>query len=258
MYASEHLRMEIRMEGEPCGRRKAAPARPECPPPAASCRDAASGRALPLPRGAGEITLVQALSTRTEWDKMESGGLQQLFATVRAELTHFLQARGMSREDAEDLLQDLYVKIVSTQHGPVSAPKAYLYRMVNNLAHDRRRAEASRMKRDRAWTAAQSGQGAGAERRMNPEELLQARDYLRRVDAVLDELPERTSLIFRRFRIEGESQKAIANSLDISLSAVEKHLQRAYRVVLDLRHRLDQSGPASPGIHEGGCDARSE
>lgn len=239
MRASEQLRMEIRMPADPRGR-----------------RGAASDRAFPLPRGSGEITLVQALSTRTEPDKMESGGLQQLFASARAELTHFLLARGMSREDAEDLLQDLYVKIASGEPGPIGQPKAYLYRMANNLAHDRRRAEASRIRRDRAWTSAQGSEGA--DRRINPEELLQARDYLRRVDAVLDELPERTSSIFRRFRIEGESQKAIANSLDISLSAVEKHLQRAYRVVLDLRQRLDRAGPALPGVHEGGRDARSE
>jgi len=189
---------------------------------------------------------------------MEQDGLQQVFAAARTELACFLQARGLSRDDAEDLLQDLYLKLETSSQGPVSEPKAYLYRMANNLAHDRRRSEQSRKRRDGAWLEAQAGSPAQSHASWNPEEALQARDYLRRVEAMLDKLPERTSLIFRRYRIEGESQTAIANSLGISLSAVEKHLQRAYRAVLDLRSRLEHSADVnSPGHEEGGQDARS-
>jgi RNA polymerase sigma-70 factor (ECF subfamily) len=50
---------------------------------------------------------------------------------------------------------------------------------------------------------------------------------------------ERTDHIFRRHRVEGASQKEIAKELGISLSAVEKHLQKAYRALIDLRRRLD-------------------
>ncbi|WP_138921377.1 sigma factor-like helix-turn-helix DNA-binding protein, partial [Novosphingobium pentaromativorans] len=52
-------------------------------------------------------------------------------------------------------------------------------------------------------------------------------------------LPDRTAWIFRQYRIEGQSQRDIAHELGISLSAVEKHLQRAYKAVLSLRSRLD-------------------
>ena len=48
-------------------------------------------------------------------------------------------------------------------------------------------------------------------------------------------MPERTADILRRYRVEGQSQKVIAEQIGISLSAVEKHLQRAYRVLLELR-----------------------
>ncbi len=69
--------------------------------------------------------------------------------------------------------------------------------------------------------------------------MLVARDQLRRVDAVLDTLPERTAFAFRAVRIDGVPQKQIAAEMGISLSAVEKHLQRGYRAVLDFKQRLD-------------------
>jgi RNA polymerase sigma-70 factor (ECF subfamily) len=56
-------------------------------------------------------------------------------------------------------------------------------------------------------------------------------------------LPERTAFIFRQYRVEGASQKAIADELGISLSAVEKHLQRAYKAVLAVRLRQDMALP---------------
>ena len=52
-------------------------------------------------------------------------------------------------------------------------------------------------------------------------------------------MPPRTVQILKMYRLDGLSQKTIAGSLDLSLSAVEKHLQRAYRKLLLLREELD-------------------
>ena len=57
---------------------------------------------------------------------------------------------------------------------------------------------------------------------------------------MLDALPERTRTIFRRFRIDGEPQRLIADELGISVSAVEKHLARAYQAIADVKLRLDE------------------
>lgn len=52
-------------------------------------------------------------------------------------------------------------------------------------------------------------------------------------------MPVRTAQILKMYRLDGVSQKDIADHLDLSLSAVEKHLQRAYRKLLLLREQLD-------------------
>ncbi len=196
-------------------------------------------------------------------------GLRQLCLALRPELRRFLLARRLSEADAEDLLQDLFLRVETSATGPVRSPRAYLYQMLNNMAHTRRRTEARQQARDADWldapartgarTGAATGSGSsGAETEMpdlapDPETTLLARDHLARVEARLGQLPERTAHVFRQYRIEGVSQKLIARDLGISLSAVEKHLQRAYSAVLEIRSRLD----ADVAGQTGGTDARA-
>jgi len=186
---------------------------------------------------------------------MHRNGLQEMFVTIRHELKRFLLSRGVSSDDAEDIMQDLFVKIKGAETGPIARPKAYLYQMANNLAHDRRRTEERRSRLDSAWSALHFAADDGADYRPNAEAVMLARDHLQRVEAVLEHLPDRTYSVFRRFRIEGETQKAIANSLGVSLSAVEKHLQRAYRAVLDARRGLELQDKPGGREAEGGKDA---
>ncbi|TCM20899.1 RNA polymerase sigma-70 factor (ECF subfamily) [Novosphingobium sp. PhB165] len=206
------------------------------------------------------------------------GGLRQLSLAMRGELRRFLLARRVSEADAEDVLQDLFIRLETSVTGPVRSPRAYLYQMVNNMAHTRRRTETRRQARDAGWIEvrpdARTGTGTGtgthgrgdaaeeqADAAPDPETALVARDQLARVEARLAELPERTAHIFRQFRVEGASQKDIAIEQGISLSAVEKHLQRAYRAVLEIRNRLEDTPPTTgmtgPAEMTGGFDGSS-
>lgn len=165
-------------------------------------------------------------------------GLQQMCLAMRPELKRFLLARGCGQADADDLLQDLYIRIETTTTGPIRTPRAYLYQMANNMAHTRRRTETRRQARDADWIDARQC-GDEADRTPDPETALGDRDELARVEAHLRALPERTAFIFRQYRIEGASQRAIADELGISLSAVEKHLQRAYKAILAIRQEQE-------------------
>jgi len=179
-------------------------------------------------------------------------GLRQLCLALRPELRRFLLARRVGEADADDLLQDLFLRVETSVTGPVRFPRAYLYQMLNNMAHTRRRTEARQQARDADWLDAPAGAETElADLAPDPETALLARDHLSRVEARLDRLPERTAHVFRQYRIEGVSQKEIARDLAISLSAVEKHLQRAYHAVLEIRSRLD---PGAAG-RTGGSDA---
>ena len=177
-------------------------------------------------------------------------GLQAAVLQYRAELLRFLSARRATADEAEDILQDLYVKVRALHGGPVAEPRAYLYRMTANLLMDRRRTAARRTARERHWTDAQLGPEQELDDRPTAEQELAAREELAVVSTVIGALPERTLDILRRYRVDGDGQREIAAALGISLSAVEKHLQRAYRVVVEAKARLE--GVTSAPVAEAG------
>jgi RNA polymerase sigma factor (sigma-70 family) len=180
-------------------------------------------------------------------------GLRQLLAEMRSELLRFMLVRGCNPAEVEDLLQDLYVKLTSIHTGPVSNPRAYLYQMANNLLHDHRRGRRRQQERDDHWTRNRTGPDLEKDAGPTPEESAIARDELERVNEAIASMPDRTAQILKMYRLDGVSQKVIASSLELSLSAVEKHLQRAYRMLLLLREELDGiSNPSQKGADDVG------
>ncbi|WP_156842137.1 RNA polymerase sigma factor [Novosphingobium aquimarinum] len=166
-------------------------------------------------------------------------GLSQLLNEMRPELSRFMLSRQCDPAEVDDLLQDMYVKLSNAHTGPVKNPRAYLYETANNLLHDHRRGRRRQQARDDHWARNQIGPDLEKDVRPSPEESAIARDELERVNAEIALMPNRTAQILKMYRLEGHSQKAIANCLNLSLSAVEKHLQRAYRKLLLLREELD-------------------
>jgi RNA polymerase sigma-70 factor (ECF subfamily) len=69
--------------------------------------------------------------------------------------------------------------------------------------------------------------------------VLIARQRLREAEAVLAAQGQRVSQVFRRYRLDGVGQAEIARELGVSLSSVEKDLQKAYRALSQLREKFD-------------------
>lgn len=156
------------------------------------------------------------------------GGLKAVFLDHRPMLARLLVTRLGSREDAEDALQDMWMKLDAAVAGPVAQPAAYLYRMAANLATDRRIAQQRGAARDTAWLDLQTT----ADELPDMERTLASRDRLRRVEAAMAEMPDRMRDALRMFRVEGLPQREIAAHLGITISGVEKLLQRSYRLLL--------------------------
>lgn len=175
--------------------------------------------------------------------RMNEDGLEAIFMAHRPALLRFFTARG-GGTDVDDLLQELWFKVRAAPSGPIAEPSAYLFRMADNLMLDRRRGDMRRTRRDDEWTGLTRGAVLDVSEEPSAEQILVARERLRIVDGVIDALGERTALIFRSYRIDGLNQRDIAAMTGISLSAVEKHLQKAYRALVDIRSRLDADMPA--------------
>ena len=161
-----------------------------------------------------------------------SAGLQAIFAEMRPALVRRASAMGAGG-DAEDVVQDVWLKLSSVD-APVASPHAYLLRMVYTAVLDRRRGLRRAAARDAVWQspanlAEDAVEPADAERR------LIAVQTLRAVEARLSELGDPAAAIFRRHRIDGVTQRKLADEFGMGLSTIEKHLRRAYSVLLDLQ-----------------------
>ncbi|MBB3980934.1 RNA polymerase sigma-70 factor (ECF subfamily) [Sphingobium fontiphilum] len=165
-------------------------------------------------------------------------GLAPVFLENRAALLRFLRARGAG-DDAEDLLQDLWLKVDGRALDGIDDPLPYLYRMANNLMLDRFRSTSRRERREQDWVDSSTGVMAESADLTPVDEQLIAAQRLQAASAVLRDLGPRVELVFRRFRLEGVGQKAIAEQLGVSLTTVEKDLQKAYRALIALQKNWD-------------------
>lgn len=161
-----------------------------------------------------------------------AAGLEAIFAEMRPALVRRAAAMGAAG-DAEDVVQDVWLKLRGVD-APIASPHAYLLRMVYTAVLDRRRGARRAAARDATWQnpanlAEDTVEQADAERRLIAIQTLQA------VEERLDALGDPAAAIFRRHRIDGVTQRKLAEEFGMGLSTIEKHLRRAYAVLLDLQ-----------------------
>jgi RNA polymerase sigma-70 factor (ECF subfamily) len=169
---------------------------------------------------------------------MSDTGLEAVFLSNREKLLGFLRAHGAG-DAAEDLLQELWIKVIAAPTGPIAQPLSYLFRAANNLMLDRYRSQQQATKRDHDWTEAATTL-PGMSDDPSTERRLIAREQLSIMQRTIDALGERAAAIFRRHRIDGVGQRDIAREFGVSISTVESDLRRAYRTVIETRRRFDE------------------
>ena len=170
---------------------------------------------------------------------MQHHGLQQIFEESREQLLRYLRAHGAG-DAAEDLLQELWLKVASSPPGPIAAPRNYLFRAATNLMIDRRRSEAQAQRREIEWSGLADRLPGSAANDPGPERSLDGRRRLALVEAELARLPPRAVAIFRQHRIEGHTQREIAAAMGLSASTIEADLRMVYRLLDGLREKLDE------------------
>lgn len=159
-------------------------------------------------------------------------GIEGVLLANRARIVRFLELRGAGTQ-AEDLFQDLWMRLTERRIGPVADPLAYVMRAANNLMLDRYRSARQATLRDTAW-----GEVAAVPR-PDAERALISREQLLMVDKAIDAIGERPARIFRRFRVDGIQQRDIAAEMGVSLSTVEADLRKVYSALAALRRQFD-------------------
>jgi RNA polymerase sigma-70 factor (ECF subfamily) len=160
-----------------------------------------------------------------------ASGLAALMELHRPELLRFLRARTRDHSEADDVMQELWLKLQGARIGPVSNGRAYLFQMANNLVLDRARERHRRSLRNQSWARQEYGAGAGmvemADPGRGPDHEIIETEELRRLAAAIDALPEGARRAFSLHKLDGLSHAEVAARLNISRSGVEKHIALA-------------------------------
>lgn len=166
--------------------------------------------------------------------------LQQAYLAHRDRLLRFVRARGAG-DAAEDVLQDLWLRIAAAPDPQAAAGLGYMMRAADRLMIDRYRAARQAALRDRAWAEAQPGLADNIASAPDALRTIAARQQVAAVEQALAEVGERAAAIFRRHRIDGIPQRDIAAEFGVSLSTVESDLRRAYARIVDIRSAFDEA-----------------
>jgi len=153
--------------------------------------------------------------------------LIQVYLERRQDLLRFFTLRLRSAAGAEDLVQEIYLRLASLEADTeVSNPVSYLYRLGSNLMLDRLRGERRSGAREQAWRELRQGGADGPDVDDAPDALaaLDARQRLALIVQAVGELGPQTQRVFRLHKLEGLSHAETAKALGISRSAVEKHM----------------------------------
>lgn len=158
-----------------------------------------------------------------------------IYLSRRNEIERFLTSRLGSRDEAEDVLQELFLKLSRTDPSQkVQNPAAYLFRMALNLARDHRRERSRARARDSDWVAARYVM-AGTEPVADipsAESGYHAKQRLAAIREAIDELSPQCRRVFLLHKFEGLSHEDVARQVGISRSTVEKHMNTALKYLI--------------------------
>ena len=159
------------------------------------------------------------------------------------ELIAFVARRTGSRQSAQDIVHDAWLRVVEA--GPMAqsqhpAPRAYLYTVAEHLVIDHlRRAARTSERFDSALHDSSAGVQALGQ---DVAEASLRREALVAVDAAIAALPERCRRMFLADRLDGESQAAIAAAHGVSVKTVEREIMRAMDAIEAALHEWRGDG----------------
>ena len=173
--------------------------------------------------------------------------ISEVIKREQSRLRNFIRRRVPDREDAEDILQDVFSKLVEANRllMPIDHVTSWLFRVARNRITD-----VFRKKKPASF----SETAGGIDRNDEDDDLLQLENLLPSSDAgpealyarkvlleelelAIDELPQEQRVVFVAHELDGRSFKEMAAETGVSVNTL---LSRKRYAVLHLRERLQR------------------
>ncbi len=153
---------------------------------------------------------------------------EEVFKSYHDELYNFLVYKIGDSQTAEDILQDVFIKLWENRHQLKTnlSIKAYLYTIAKNLAlnYFRHKKVILKFQQEIEMSSSQ-------DQSPSPQSVLEFEEFSSKLFEVLENLPEQQRLIFMMSRQSNLSHKDISERLNLSIKTVETHIGRALKTL---------------------------
>lgn len=185
---------------------------------------------------------MKELSTNTSAGTEQNTRVANIFRKYQAQLKGFINKRVSSREDSEDILQNVFYQFMKSdqEENPIEQIAAWLYSVARNQIIDR-----SRKRREEEMPYLSTNEDDGTflkelSELMPDEDQSPEMDFIRstvweELEHALLELPDEQRTVFELTELEGIPFKEIAESTGIPVNTL---ISRKRYAVLFLRKRL--------------------
>ncbi len=137
---------------------------------------------------------------------------------------------GANGVDEDDVIQEAYCRLASISGSePVRSARAYFFTVARNIILEQ-------LRRGRVVhidNVAEIDRLHIVDEEPSPERSFSGREELARVRRLIAELPERCRMIFTMRKVEGLSQREIAQRMGVTENVVEKEVAKGLRIILD-------------------------
>lgn len=167
----------------------------------------------------------------------DNAAFESFYRKHSGSLISFLQSKGLSRQESEDLLQQAFLIIWEKREeiDPARSLRSFLfttaYRRMLNIFRDRKDTVS-----DYAYVLESDGQ--------NPAESTETREAIRNLHEALKEMPEKRRHVFELCYLQEFTYKEAAEALGVTRKTVENHMGLALK---DLRLALKKFSPPGWG-----------
>lgn len=142
------------------------------------------------------------------------------------ELLYYAQRMVRNKDIAYDIIQEAYAKTLEkSKKIAIENERAFLYKVAKNIIIDEVR------KNDKISTIDHEYDSFTSPIKEQPEEIAIKDNYYKSLMNEVDTLPLRTKEAFIFNVIDGYTRKETALMMNITISAVDKHIQRASKLL---------------------------
>tara|TARA_B100000609_G_C17190659_1_gene422282 strand:+ start:634 stop:1200 length:567 start_codon:yes stop_codon:yes gene_type:complete len=158
---------------------------------------------------------------------------KSVYDTYKKRIYGFCINNGQSKEDAKDVLQEVFIRIW-TQRSQLQEKvklESYLFSIARNVIVDKYRAMLKKKVADEYQIYLMTPTN-------NTENDVYFGELKQEIEKTFESMPEMRKLVFQMSRFKGYSNKEISEELGISLRTVESHISKALQA---FRNDLGQS-----------------